>query len=113
MANVSAATAFTIVDFGGIGELDGDAKAVGTTRTIPAGPAEIVEEMVAREVTPTKMSYSYVIVNEDTNPFQVSRVPWPSRGGSSAMMVAAGAFIICLSGKICCRAARRPPRPAC
>ena len=60
MANVSAATAFTIVDFGGIGELDGDAKAVGTTRTIPAGPAEIVEEMVAREVTPTKMSYSYL-----------------------------------------------------
>ena len=69
--NASAATVFGIVDFGGVGELDGDAHAVGTKRTIPAGPAEIVEEMVAREVTPTKMSYSYVIVNEDTNPFQV------------------------------------------
>jgi len=44
--------------------------AVGTKRTIPIGPKKVVEEQVAREVTSTKMSFSYAIINDD-NPFGV------------------------------------------
>ena len=39
--------------------------AVGTKRTIPIGPKKVVEEQVAREVTSTKMSFSYAIINEN------------------------------------------------
>ena len=45
--------------------------AVGTKRTIPIGPKKVVEEQVAREVTSTKMSFSYAIINENDNPFDV------------------------------------------
>jgi CubicO group peptidase (beta-lactamase class C family) len=64
----SAARVFARLDFGAMGELDGDAGAVGTRRTIKMGPATIVEEQLTRAVGPLRKAFSYAIVNED-NPF--------------------------------------------
>ena len=66
--NAPAAKFFETIDFGTGRSIDGPATAIGTSRTIPLGKAKIVEMQVAREVTPTRMSYAYIITNEDSNP---------------------------------------------
>ena len=71
--NAPAAKFFETIDFGTGRSIDGPATAIGTSRTIPLGKAKIVEMQVAREVTPTRMSYAYIITNEDSNPFMVKR----------------------------------------
>jgi hypothetical protein len=71
VCNGSAASVFAALDFGTAGVLDGPPAAVGTSRTIDMGKVKIVEMMTAREVTPLKHSYTYVITNDD-NPFAVS-----------------------------------------
>ena len=54
-----------------VGELDGPATAVGTSRTITISKsAIIVERQTDREVTENKLSFSYAITNSD-NPFQL------------------------------------------
>eukprot|EP00747_Dinoflagellata_sp_TGD_P179287 gnl/TRDRNA2_/TRDRNA2_29874_c0_seq1.p1 gnl/TRDRNA2_/TRDRNA2_29874_c0~~gnl/TRDRNA2_/TRDRNA2_29874_c0_seq1.p1 ORF type:complete len:144 (-),score=30.94 gnl/TRDRNA2_/TRDRNA2_29874_c0_seq1:59-490(-) len=69
--NAPAKDFFAAIDFGTLGEITGDRSAVGARRTIPVGKnAKIVEEQVSREVTETKLAYSYTIVNDD-NPFEV------------------------------------------
>merc|ERR1711865_480393 len=70
VCNGSAASVFAALDFGTAGVLDGPPAAVGTSRTIDMGKVKIVEMMTAREVTPLKHSYTYVITNDD-NPFAV------------------------------------------
>ena len=73
--NAPAAKFFETIDFGTDRSIDGPSRAVGTSRTILLGKGsnapKIVEMQVAREVTPTKMSYAYVITNEESNPFMV------------------------------------------